>query len=238
MGNLLTNGIRIVLISSVTLVASACTWNMPDYWNNDAGTNADTGTGADTDTDSDSDMDTNTSTDMDTDTDTGSTDDAGTCSEDDTDNTCGDKDTDMETDTDTGTDFKWDGGTGEYDDFCGNPAYAIYLRYDGYSFNNENAPYRGNGESPEVEITGFSHFYCSHCRNAAELLADIFSNQAYSERVVYYFRHYLWEDDINMMNWDPHKAAHAAHMQGYFWDMHDAIFFAENIPDDDFLSFA
>jgi len=208
----------------VAFLFSACDWKITDFWSN----SHDAGSSGDADTDSDNDTDADTDTDADGDSD--ETDDAGTCKEDDTEGLCGegDADTDVDTDTDTdldaGPSWTWDGSVGDYEDFCGNPAYAVFLGHDGREFKSEDVPYRGNADSPEIVIHAFSHFHCPHCRNAGQMLEKIFSDPAYAERVVYYFRHFYWYDDMLMDGWEPHKAAHAAHMQGRFWDMHDKIF--------------
>jgi protein-disulfide isomerase len=247
-------------VSAALVFFWSCTWDLPDYWGK-SGSDIDTDIDASADTDTDTDTDTSTDTDSDSDTDTGSdteTDsDGGTdgdtdtdadtdCDSDDTESSCeedagADSDTDTDTDTDTATDppVEWDGGTGDYDEFCGNPDFGKYTdKVNGIAFDYTGAPYRGNILSPEVEITGFSFFGCPHCADAAVMMEDIFSDPAYSERAVYYFSNFYWYDDMTKTGWDGHKAAHAAHRQGRFWPMHDMIFEADDPAGEDFFMFA
>ncbi|MCP4678909.1 MAG: DsbA family protein [Deltaproteobacteria bacterium] len=220
------------LIMCAAFFTSACDWNIPDYWAD----KHDVDPSGDADTDSDTDADTDTDADGDTD----ETDDAGTCEEDDTEGTCGEGDdidagVDASTGSDAGPSWIWDGSVGDYEDFCGNPKYAVFLGDDGREFKSEGVPHLGNAASAEVVIHGFSHFHCPHCRNAAEAFEKIFSDPIYAERAVYYFRHFYWYDDMLMDGWGAHKAAHAAHMQGRFWDMHDKIFDPQSNTEDDGL---
>jgi hypothetical protein len=189
-----------------------CMPDMYDPWaaleGIDAGLDAD----ADADTDADTDSDSDSDTDGDTDTEE--------CTEEDGSIICGDGG-----DTDT---YEWDGSVDGGGEFCGDPDYEIFLSDIGYDFDNVGAPYRGTETAAEVELTGFSYFLCVHCTNAAEYIDELFSDPAYSERAVYYFRHYSFSLDSSSIACKNHLAARAAQLQDKFWEVHDALF--DNYP--------
>jgi protein-disulfide isomerase len=79
------------------------------------------------------------------------------------------------------------------------------------SYGNENAP---------VTMVVFADFECPHCRQEAPVVRKLVQDRRGQVRLVY--RHY----PLNM-----HPRAHvaaiateAAHAQGKFWEMHDAVF--------------
>lgn len=117
--------------------------------------------------------------------------------------------------------------TDRYPDFCGNPDYLIYAQGNGFPFDRTGAPTLGAPASAEVVLDIYAYFYCSHCREAAEAFAQLYSDPKYARRTALYFGHYAFSDNIEDSPWDPHRAAHAAHLQGKFWAMHDAIFAAQ-----------
>jgi hypothetical protein len=201
-----------VLLAAVA--ACACMPDMIDYWSAAAGIDAglDTDTDVDTDTDSDSDSDTGTEE----------------CTEEDGSIECGDGG-----DTDT---YQWDGSVDGGDGgFCGDPDFEIFLSDIGYDFDNAGAPYLGDPLAAEVEITGFSYFLCVHCANAAALLQELFADPAYSERAVYYFRHYSFSLDETSIACQDHMAARAAQLQEQFWAVHDGLFEEFPVTDEDVL---
>jgi hypothetical protein len=213
---------RAWIIALTPLVVCACATDMTDYWASMAGMDA--GLDADTDADTDSDSD----SDSDSDTDTGS--DTEECTEEDGSIECGDGG-----DTDTST-YEWDGGADGGDGgFCGDPDFEIFISDLGYEFDNVGAPYRGTPSAAEVEITGFSYFLCVHCASAAELLDDLFADPAYSDRAVYYFRHYSFSLDETSIACQNHMATRAGQLQDKFWEIHDALFDNYPVTDEDEL---
>jgi len=204
---------KALILAASAMAFGACIPDMTDFWASvdgmDAGLDADADTDSDTDSDSDSDSDTDTGSDTEE------------CTEEDGSIECGDGG-----DTDT---YEWDGGVDAGDGgFCGDPDYEIFLSDLGHEFDNSQAPYRGTASAAEVEITGFSYFLCVHCANAAALLEELFSDPAYADRVVYYFRHFSFSLDDSSIACKNHMAARAAQLQDKFWEVHDALY--DNFP--------
>ncbi len=194
----------------------ACSPIPVDHWESlldrDAG-NGDNGgdTDADTDTDTDTDADSDGDADDDSDSDCGD-EDGGDCIEDD------DDDDDDTIDTDTG-----DGDTDTVEYYCGEYPCELFASGSGFKFDNTGRPFIGNGVTPEVVMTGFSYFYCPHCKNWAATLHELFADPAYAGRVVYYFGHYPF-GSAGAERWFTHNAAIAAHIQHEFWAVHDNFF--------------
>ena len=151
--------------------------------------------------------------DADSDTDSDSDTDADSDSETTSDDIC---DVDATTCGDGGDNFP-DAGA---DASCGDYDCETYEGDGGYPFDNEGAPYLGNEGSPEVIVTGFSNFGCSHCRDASIVVGEIFGDSAYADRAVFYFGNFVG----GSQSWNLHQAAQAAHLQGYFWEVHDYFY--------------
>jgi protein-disulfide isomerase len=217
--------VRIASYAFALLLAAAaagCLPDLADYWASLEGdaSAADADTDADTDTDGDSDADGDGDGDGDTDAD-GDT--AAECP--DTELTCGDAgdaDTDGDTDADAGS-------------FCDSAAFADFLAQEPIVLDDTGAPFRGNGGDPEVAITGFSNFLCSHCATAATMVEELFADPAYADRAVYHFRHFPFSTDPAAIAVKDHRAAAAAHLQGAFFPMHDAIFDEFPVTDEETL---
>jgi hypothetical protein len=187
-------------------VASGCSPDQSDYW---ASLEMDAAVqGVDTDSDGGSDGDSDGDTDTDGDTDSECADTSGTCGE--------DAGTDTDTDLDAGPTF------------CDSEAFTAFMAQTPVSFDNTGAPFRGNGVDPEIVVTGFSNFGCGACKTAATFLEELYSDPLYSGRTVYCFRHFPFSEDETTIAVKRHRAAEAAHMQGDFFAMHDAIF--DNYP--------
>lgn len=83
---------------------------------------------------------------------------------------------------------------------------------------------KGATESAKVTIVEFSDFQCPACRAAEPLIAQIVS--ANPDTVQVYYRHFpLINIHRNAVN--AALAAEAAAEQGKFWEMHDALFLAQ-----------
>ena len=204
------------IFSFLALAAAGCLDDIPDYWAPlDSLGSHDSGPDGDTDSDTDGDTDTDTGGDTDTDT---------------------DGDTDGDTDTDECIDgftcgdggTGEDGGSGDAGLLCDSAIFEAYLGGEVHDFDNAGRPFRGNGTDPEVVVTGFSYFLCSHCANAAQMMEDLLADPAYSDRIVYYYRHFSFATDPTSIGLQNHRVAEAAHMQGDFWPVHDALY--ENFP--------
>ncbi|MCU0660802.1 MAG: thioredoxin domain-containing protein [Myxococcota bacterium] len=111
-----------------------------------------------------------------------------------------------------------------YPDFCGNSDFLPYAMSDAQPFDRTSAPYRGTPAMAEIIVDVYAYFYCPHCRDAADAFAQMYEDPRYASRTALYFGHYAFSDDIDASPWNPHRAAHAAHLQGKFWPMHDLIF--------------
>lgn len=152
-----------------------------------------------------------------------------TCGGDDTGGICGGTDVPSSDPVETDLDTDWDGGASPFESFCGDPRFVIFTQPGGRAFRRDDIPRKG-AEDADVAIDGFSNFYCSHCRDASNVFRNIFANTVYNTRTVYYFHHFGWSSDMSQPGWDAHRAAFAAFRQGFFWEMHDAIFAAETAP--------
>lgn len=194
--------IRSIAAAALVLAAAiCCSPAQKDYWA-DAGID-----GGDADSDTDSDTDTDADTDSDTDT--------GECDEDGGD-VCGDGG-----DTDT-----WDPDAAS---FCDSPEFLEFADAAGYPFDNSQAPHQGNTADPQVVITNFSFFYCPHCGTAGEMIADLLDDPAYGDHCAYYFRNYVYDLFPPSSGCTAHRTAWAAHQQGLFWEVHDALFATEEV---------
>jgi protein-disulfide isomerase len=87
----------------------------------------------------------------------------------------------------------------------------------------EGVPDTGPADA-EVVITVFSDFQCPYCRKAAAVVREV--EAAHPDEVRVLFKHFplpsIHPDSMNAA-----LAAAAAHMQGRFWQMHDALFALE-----------
>lgn len=75
-----------------------------------------------------------------------------------------------------------------------------------------------------VTIAVFSDFKCPHCGKAASIILEI--KEKHSEHVRVVFKHYPLTS-IHPESMNGALAAAAAHLQGRFWEMHDALFALE-----------
>ena len=56
------------------------------------------------------------------------------------------------------------------------------------------------------------------------MLEELFADPLYADHAVYYFRHFTSYIVAEETIYQAHAAAHAAHLQGAFWPMHDILF--------------
>jgi len=211
----MTRMARFVFAMLIAVLAAGCLPGPADYW---ASLEGDRSTGdGDADGDSDTDADTDADADADGDTESECADTEITCGD------AGDADTDGDTDEDAGVPF------------CESTAFAEFLAQEPLVLDNTGAPFRGNGIDPEIVITGFSNFLCSHCATAATVLEELFADPLYADHAVYYFRHFPFSTDPAAIAVKDHRAAEAAHMQGAFFAMHDALYAAFPVTDEETL---
>jgi hypothetical protein len=210
------------VVASFAAGALGCSPDQSDYWASLEMDGAVQSVDSDADADGDTDGDTDADTDADTDTDS----DGDTNTDGDTDSECAD--TSSTCGEDAGTDTDVDAGP----TFCDSEAFIAFIAQTPASFDNTGAPFRGNGVDPEIVVTGFSNFGCGACRTAATYLEELYSDPLYSERTVYYFRHFPFSEDETTIAVKRHRAAEAAHMQGDFFAMHDAIYDNFLVPDE------
>jgi len=87
------------------------------------------------------------------------------------------------------------------------------------TFDLTASPVRGDAEAA-VTIVEFSDFQCSYCARATATMNRLLAQ--YKGRVRWVFKHYPLDshEDAPLA----HRASLAAHQQGKFWEMHDAIF--------------
>jgi protein-disulfide isomerase len=85
-------------------------------------------------------------------------------------------------------------------------------------------------EDAVVTIVVFSDFGCPYCRKAADAVAGIKEDHPEDLHVV--FKHYPLAT-IHPESMNAALAAAAAHLQGRFWEMHDALFAREGKLDAD-----
>ena len=88
-----------------------------------------------------------------------------------------------------------------------------------YAVETQGAPSRGP-DSAEVTIVEFGDFQCPFCGRVTPTLDQI--EKRYGDRVRIVFKHLPLT--IHPKALAAHAAAEAAHRQGRFWEMHDAIF--------------
>jgi protein-disulfide isomerase len=88
-----------------------------------------------------------------------------------------------------------------------------------YSVNTEGSPAKGP-ESAEVTLVEFSDFQCPYCSRVTSTMAQI--EKEYGDRVRIVFKHLPLRTHSKAPA--AHAASEAAHRQGKFWEMHDAIF--------------
>jgi protein-disulfide isomerase len=88
-----------------------------------------------------------------------------------------------------------------------------------YEVKTEGSPVLGSPEAV-VEIVEFSDFQCPFCSRVTPTLKQV--QKDYGDRVRIVFKHLPL--GMHPKAPDAHAAAEAAHRQGKFWEMHDAIF--------------
>ncbi len=100
---------------------------------------------------------------------------------------------------------------------------ARFKQAEAVKLDLEGCPDTGP-EDAKVTITVFSDFQCPFCRKAAKVLMDLKEQRGDDVRIV--FKHFpLTTIHPEAMN--AALAAAAAHQQGQFWQMHDALFALE-----------
>lgn len=87
------------------------------------------------------------------------------------------------------------------------------------AFDLTGSPVRGPADAP-VTIVAFSDLQCGFCARANGTVERALA--AYPGRVRWVFKHFPLENHTDAPL--AHRAALAAHQQGRFWEMHDAIF--------------
>jgi protein-disulfide isomerase len=88
-----------------------------------------------------------------------------------------------------------------------------------YKVNTAGSPAKGS-ESAKVTLVEFSDFQCPYCSRAASTMTQI--EKEYGDRVRIVFKHLPLRTHSKAPA--AHAASEAAHRQGKFWEMHDAIF--------------
>jgi protein-disulfide isomerase len=88
-----------------------------------------------------------------------------------------------------------------------------------YTVNVKGSPAKGP-ESAKVTLVEFSDFQCPFCSRVTPTLDQI--EKDYGDQVRIVFKHLPLR--IHSKAAAAHAAAEAAHRQGKFWEMHDAIF--------------
>ncbi len=88
-----------------------------------------------------------------------------------------------------------------------------------YNVNIAGAPVKGPADA-KVSIVEFSDFQCPFCARVTPTLAQI--EKEYGDQVRVVFKHLPLSSHPKAPA--AHAAAEAAHKQGKFWEMHDAIF--------------
>jgi protein-disulfide isomerase len=87
------------------------------------------------------------------------------------------------------------------------------------TFDLKGSPVRGPANAA-VTIVEFSDFQCSYCARASGTVARVLAQ--YPGKVRWVFKHYPLEFHADAPL--AHRATLAAHQQGKFWELHDAIF--------------
>jgi len=86
-----------------------------------------------------------------------------------------------------------------------------------YTFTIEGRPTKGPlGAS--VQVVEFADFQCGHCRQASGVLADV--ARKYEGKIAFTYKMYPMIKGSKMLS----IASLAAHRQGKFWEMHDALY--------------
>jgi protein-disulfide isomerase len=88
-----------------------------------------------------------------------------------------------------------------------------------YNVNIAGSPARGS-DSAKITIVEFSDFQCPFCSRVVPTMDQI--EEEYGDQVRIVFKHLPLS--IHSKAKAAHAAAEAAHRQGKFWEMHDAIF--------------
>ncbi len=88
-----------------------------------------------------------------------------------------------------------------------------------YSIDVKDSPVLGS-EDAKVQIVEFSDFQCPFCNRVLPALQQV--RKEYGDQVQLVFKHLPLR--IHAKAPAAHAAAEAAHRQGKFWEMHDAIF--------------
>jgi protein-disulfide isomerase len=88
-----------------------------------------------------------------------------------------------------------------------------------YSVNIKGSPFKGPS-SAKLAVVEFSDFQCPFCKRVGPTLTQV--EEAYGDKVRIVFKHLPLR--IHSKAPAAHAAAEAAHRQGKFWEMHDAIF--------------
>jgi protein-disulfide isomerase len=88
-----------------------------------------------------------------------------------------------------------------------------------YSVNIKGSPAKGPA-SAKVTLVEFSDFQCPFCSRVTPTMAQI--EKEYGDQVRIVFKHLPLQ--MHSKAKAAHAAAEAAHRQGKFWEMHDAIF--------------
>jgi protein-disulfide isomerase len=103
-----------------------------------------------------------------------------------------------------------------------------------YSVNVKGAPFRGPS-SAKLAVVEFSDFQCPFCRRVTPTLEQV--QKEYGDKVRIVFKHLPLR--IHSKAPAAHAAAEAAHRQGKFWEMHDAIFAQQKeLEPEKFLEYA
>jgi protein-disulfide isomerase len=87
-----------------------------------------------------------------------------------------------------------------------------------YSIDTKGAPFKGP-ESAKLAIVEFVDLQCPFCRRVGPTLERV--QEEYGDQVRIVFKHLPLR--IHPKAFAAHRAAEAAHRQGKFWEMHDAI---------------
>jgi protein-disulfide isomerase len=88
-----------------------------------------------------------------------------------------------------------------------------------YSLNIAGSPAKGP-KSAKITLVEFSDFQCPFCSRVVPTMAQI--EEEYGDQVRFVFKHLPLA--MHSKAQGAHAAAEAAHRQGKFWEMHDAIF--------------
>ena len=88
-----------------------------------------------------------------------------------------------------------------------------------HTFDLASTPWKG-AEGATVTVVEFADFECPHCAELAVVVRQL--AERYGDRVRFYYKSFPLESHRNALM--ASLASHAAHRQGYFWQMHDLIF--------------